>query len=1365
MASYNPQSLAQKPFSNPEYGFMDVVSDQFMTGWLADSATKYRGLQFPAEQGYVWSDHVPPGYEQYASDFAHTESRAEAEYLKQSIDRTHAAEGRLSNVPFMENLAGGFVAGFADPLNYVAMPVMRGVGFAKGALRGSTAFGGVAAFGVGVESQVDPTLTLEQGLYTIGGAALLGAVGGGGVGKFMSPMTKVRPDVGFRETADRLFKAFADSDGMIATEAMDINGLSHKVSFGNVPNGRIEIRPAREASQRTIPLQEEQITPEINDPIYHGTRENNIATFVDGEGNLILRFSENFGGRQVGVSFTGKRDVAVRYANEVKDLPEGIAPNMIKYVQKSDPTQGIIFAIDRGAVPDLRVEAMDELFHMTDQDLVIPAGKWRAEKPTPSSNFTEPPYYIRMNRNVVEDIPAREAEIVINDAAILAEYDSEALRAEFGDIFKSKWDWLNFNVQRALQERVNPRMAGEDNLRYQDRITQEALTEYKAGKMPLNPASGLMERAVIAGTFPSIAMKLFGDDARLFDSFLSIAGDHATLNAANRAGKATPDSVHLAAQRKIVTHMLDAYDALQKNYAAYLRGGEKAGDLRDAATNMMANIPVVGRSIRQGKMTRDEFNEMVGYVTEQMGARRFRGREIPSEVREAARVHNAIYKNIEEEARALGMFDQQRVAQRTIAFIEGRIEKLSNLQARFRDGHPIKERLVTNLNELRMELDQFRQHLDELASTPVMPAGVRNYFPHVFRYDVIKDRREEFTEILTRIYQREVPNGAADRARKTVARMLGEIEEDGPRTGGSIPFLKGREIHAGLDELADFVEINADTVMRGYLNRFVPAMEMTRRFGDRFMTTELANMRDHLYEKLGDMKDRKKAAQIFDDTLQLMEDARDRVLGNFGTADTMEFSARTARLVKNFANLTLMGSSVFAAMSDVGTIVKTLGPNNVFKGIVSHFNTNLSDIKIQKQYAKAAGEAAEILVGHHLSGLTGTQSIMRPSGNIIERAGQRASDAMFFANLLTPWTVMTKEFVSLVSTHVLIDDAKKVAAAIQAGQDPSAKMVARLASVGISPRDAQLIASMPIEKGNSIWLANMTKWSGREGEYARQKMLGAIAGEIKRSVITPGPMDRPRIFDGVIYKRSNRVKIEQQIQQLHFDIEVNRNSISDIRTAMRGMSEELRADAEAQITALVEKNREKGKEIGVLRSGQARAARVGSPLLALPFQFMAFPFAAASKLTHSTISGRDRAPYMGLLALFAFAHLGNKMNQIASGSMQEKSTEEEIYEAFDRSGIAFWLSNIGATADTVLDMGPRAALGLENPFRRPGDIVGRTVGAGPGMIYNFGDALFNPDYGANDRGQMLRRSIPFNNLFWFKRISKELGDGLGDMLE
>lgn len=104
--------------------------------------------------------------------------------------------------------------------------------------------------------------------------------------------------------------------------------------------------------------------------IYHGTRSNNPESFIDAEGNLVLKASENFSGKQVGVSFSEDIAVSKDYASRVAG--QGPVRN---------PTQGAVFEIERDAVTNkLFMESAEEIATRGSGTVVIPKGKFKIIK-------------------------------------------------------------------------------------------------------------------------------------------------------------------------------------------------------------------------------------------------------------------------------------------------------------------------------------------------------------------------------------------------------------------------------------------------------------------------------------------------------------------------------------------------------------------------------------------------------------------------------------------------------------------------------------------------------------------------------------------------------------------------------------------------------------------------------------------------------------------------------------------------------------------------------------------------------------------------------------------------------------------------
>lgn len=107
--------------------------------------------------------------------------------------------------------------------------------------------------------------------------------------------------------------------------------------------------------------------------LFHGTRNINPESLIDANGNLVLRASQNFEGRTIGVSFSESQEVARDYASRVP----GQGPTRSR-------AQGAIFEIDADAIPaeQLFRESGEEIATRGSDPIIIPKGKFRIIKDT-----------------------------------------------------------------------------------------------------------------------------------------------------------------------------------------------------------------------------------------------------------------------------------------------------------------------------------------------------------------------------------------------------------------------------------------------------------------------------------------------------------------------------------------------------------------------------------------------------------------------------------------------------------------------------------------------------------------------------------------------------------------------------------------------------------------------------------------------------------------------------------------------------------------------------------------------------------------------------------------------------------------------
>jgi hypothetical protein len=366
------------------------------------------------------------------------------------------------------------------------------------------------------------------------------------------------------------------------------------------------------------------------------------------------------------------------------------------------------------------------------------------------------------------------------------------------------------------------------------------------------------------------------------------------------------------------------------------------------------------------------------------------------------------------------------------------------------------------------------------------------------------------------------------------------------------------------------------------------------------------------------------------------------------------------------------------------------------------FRGELKDFQ-RGSYTKEAGEAMELINARWMAQLIDNDSALTVTNQTALERGLAAAQSPFFQlNLMNPFTVIWKEFTSTIQTHVLLTEARQVAAAVRSGKTLATMSkkeqdtVARLNSWGIDLRTAQTIADMPVEKleGGGLLLANMENWTGRDGERARDILLGAISGTARASTVTPGPLQRAAIMDGVF--------------------------------------------------------RVGGK-------------RVEAPILSLPFQLMSFTMASSAKITHSMLSGRDRSVATTLTALIMGGAFATWLK--SSSGFDYMEPEEFALNTLENSSVLGYLPDVYKRIEDISGYGPRAALGIESPGDGTvTEKVGAIGGPGPSVIAGMIEAFVSdsPDLSERERASMIRRAVPMSGLIWWDYYMKQLSNWAAD---
>jgi hypothetical protein len=1143
--------------------FFASTADQYLAGptflLMGKAVTSAATFRTSNEPDYKWSDNIPIGNEDFADQYAYTQSREEAGYVTNMIRIQQEAEERVNKDSIRTQLLSGAAAGLLDPTTYIPIPGTYGVGLLKGIGKGIMTQGAVAAGYDFAGQLVNPVATPERTAALIGGDLFFGAAFGGITGgiapRVIGPVAKYLGYDGLGMKApvegplpgEKYLKAHSDNE-LFLTERIKYNDTPMK--WQEHAGNRIDIIDALPERDEIIPAGFRDVDPEINNPIYHGTRSKSIDSFVDDDGNLRIYNTENMG--QTRVSFANEFSTAARYANEV---PGG-----------SDPSQGFVFEIDADVVPNLRSETMGEVFSpapeqirlnvaeaindpslLPETALVIPAGRWRALSPGEESSFVPPTSYRKFFPEQTVTLPVQEAVVKINIPEILGEFESLPT-----GVFRDRTEWLNYNVNYVLNTKYMPQLDGESASAFARRIEAKTMDDVKAGRVPFNPGTTFAEKMAMFGTHHLPAVRAFGDDEFGMTTYEKIISDFAMTNMANYHNRPSVDSVKMRVARRAGESKLLYSRRTEAAYASYISGDTvPENKYMNIISNFKANTWFMGNKVRDGKVDKPTFRSMISAAAENPDSSHFNGMPIPDEAREAATTFRGILDGYEKIITDYGMSNQSRQ-------IDGRLKSLKSQQSGLEraiknSGRRVEKDLSASLQKVTAEIADVELEKATLKELKMVPRGVMSYVPHVWRLDAISDRREEFTKKLADLFAKDQFEGAEDRAKRWVAKLIDGVvdEEDAMTTSNGILYLNHRQINASFDDFGDFLETDSDILLTHYLQKMVPAIEMHAMFGDRAMRNHLDEMRTHLQIKYKDLPEKERLTKI-GDSLQVLEDARDMILGTFAVTEAHHASIRIVRLAKGLSVLAHMGGAVLSAMTDPVKTAMVNGFSPTLKAALAHLDSSASGLAIARGQAKAAGQAMEWVRQSTLNRWSHGESLIRPNGTMIERGIEKSIPGFFQANLLTPWTVVNKEFAGMVGSHVLITDIVKVAKAVSKGKKVDAKTLRVLASYGISERDAVIIARQPIEqtgsKLNRLYLANTTKWSGTEGDYAREKFLSALYGKIQGSVITPGEGDVGRLFSGVVYKSKARYGVEKQISDLDIERSKIYDTISDIRS-------------------------------------------------------------------------------------------------------------------------------------------------------------------------------------------------------------------------
>jgi len=1215
-----------RPF-NYDAGFVSDVKDEFALSWLGQLIHQERyddGFQNkPIDLDY---DPFDPenlaGFEEYASAFKYVKNKEHHEFIKDKITLNNQRRFRLESSD--RSILPALVAGLGDPVNYIPIPFVKGIGFGARFVKGGAVAAGLVGATEPIRRSLDPTSSNIETAGYLGGSFLLGGLFTGAFGKRIASET-IQKKGGVKELSNKYFTSFHKTEGRKTYEA---DGFNYKVGDDNF-NTKVkeDVKTNKTENGRYKPVHFQK-----------GTKGKDDVLAVD---TLYLRNIYN-----QGLHLFSKTKGVLPLPREVFRT----AQDYIDFMMKKEIYRGVYKEFKRG----------------------------KGEKLVDYEN--------RLNTRVLDDLKK----------------DAETLRStDTNRIFESI----------------------------------EALTNY--GKV----------------------MKAF-KDPYYAKQMQKLAGDFSTGMRGNRIGVPTENSAMLDAMTFWFQKLDSTLRAVGDDFVAYRtgnanslrmlnmnisKGGIRAGDMYNSLLRKINS-----RNARDvTKYTEPEFRAK---VTQAVGDDTvFNDAGLDPFVKQAATRVRTFYRDFGKEAEKLEMFASQGAFRKLMAKIDGVIKDVDDDIAK--TTNPVKlERLKKLKLQLQKRYRNVKEQADELQEGVSPPYTQQaEYFNRIWRRDKILKEPEVFKAIIRNWYTRnpiiikkgkvqKLSTNADDiekRVNDTFDRIVGNeanhadgdgfagwgLNQNNQWKAGVRP-LMSRALDIPNKEVMDFIETDITVLMRQYQMRMSNAVEITRQFGDKHMEVHLYQMERRLINK--ELKVDGDNAKI-DKVLNAFEDEKDKLLGSINTEDPSSLSKRTASFLRDWASLAFMGKVIFSALVDTARPIMVNGIHRTFKDGLGNFVTNNYAFSKALEQVRYFAPAMEVTMSSTRKryiedgGQVGVgKGFLNSMFDRVALKFNQAQQPFYYANLLTPWTQMWKEFQGVVSQHRFIEDCIKVSKGQASEFD-----IRRLASYGIDEKTAKLIADMPYESMDGLYLPNANAWATKTGgQQAARKFRQALFADVNRTIITPSTTDQFNMMHGVF-----------------------------------------RIDSKAMNNVL---DNSFGRFMGYQKT--ERGGKVSNAYLGLPFQFFSWAVAANRKLLISGMQGREANAMAGVLGMVSMGMLGDYFKN--PRYWEQKPLEEKILRGVELSGVLGLFGDMNFMLETISGgmfdnaVGVRPALGIDLRFGDPdmADAVGEFTGAGPSIPIDLLHAfLTDQDY--DDKAATLRRIIPLNTLWIWDRTFKNLYDAGAEQLK
>ena len=564
--------------------------------------------------------------------------------------------------------------------------------------------------------------------------------------------------------------------------------------------------------------------------------------------------------------------------------------------------------------------------------------------------------------------------------------------------------------------------------------------------------------------------------------------------------------------------------------------------------------------------------------------------------------------------------------------------------------------------------------------------------------------------------------------------------------------------------IADFLEHDAEVLMRHHVKQMGTAIEMQTKFGSLDLADEIAEIEQEYRKQIiaankGATEPTERAKELtamMKGAIADVQALRDRLYGTYGASpDPQRWQSRTVRLAKQFSNLTLMGMSGITALGDLVRPLVTEGFNS-FYGY--GFRSLMSDqraliLRLNREELELAGNGMELMLNTRALSFADNGDIFA-GRTAFERGMNQANSWMFVANGLNHVNQMDKEWASLIIggrvNKVFLDLAQT-----RSVVDPS-KLNPRFATLA----DSELQAAIAQAEQQ---LAGM---SGQRQIGARVQRAQALRQDIiehEAELAARGAQQATGSLSAKDLGRFAAVGIDPDMaRRIGLQLKIHKHQFGTGDNPLIIANSEAWSDKAAQQAYRGAMNQMTNRTVPTPGVGDT-PLWMSTELGGLLTQYKSFAFGAMNRVLLSGLQEDGMKFWYGAGMMVGFAAMLNEVrSQLFYGrSTTDKPAPAIIADAVDRSSILGWFGDVDR-AVTMLSgnsVGIKPMLGAASPVQpRFSQVAGAVGGPAAGQAVRLlnvaNDALSGHPTAQTYRDW--RNLVPGQNLPY--------GDPLMDML-